>query len=361
MEDKALANFDPNKMASFRGDEDPASPTTIIFKQMQAAGIPLNAGNIQRFVASLGRQPNEAGPDIGSAGPPDRNLQVQRTDGDSNGKSVAGKIEGGTSSQPSKGAQSLPDREPSRPPGVGSPDTSSQPTSTAQAGIPGDPMTGGLPPGYQAGDAGGDSSWPLSGGLGKAGLGAAILAGAQAVPGMLGRLFPGVGSGLGTAIPADPSLALAGPAAVPQLTDQSAIRMPDATSGPTISLGQAAPPGQDISPMESAMQKAIAPQEMPQLGGPPSRLALPAPGERPPIPLPDATSGPTIEAGAPRGLNLTGATGGGQGPGGPGPLTPAMIREGQIKEGMIAPPQINFPSRAGRVGRIGRVGPIGVR
>ena len=245
-----------------RGDEDELSPTTIILNSLRAKGLPPNAENIRRAVAQMGRQPDEAGPD------PVAGLRVQRTDDNvgQGGGSVAGKVEGG--GQSGNAGDTKAPTGPAEPRNYenigggsdnsGSKTTSAQPSNSmnlggaiaAGAGIPlaFDWLTN------RGGGLGAEATEPWNVPLrGPIDVSPDALPGARVNPALAGPGGPQLGA---------PSLQLGGP--TPQIAG------PDAAQ----------------SPMEMAMQKALAPPAgVPQLGGP---------GEAPAIRLPDQTSGPTI-------------------------------------------------------------------
>src|SRR5215469_18012063 len=218
-----------NMMASFRGDEDPSSPTTIIFKNMQAAGIPLNAGNIRTYMQKLRMSPE--GPpgqfDMGARDDKTGNmesLRVERGSDDTRG-SVASKVEpqGNQGNAGNVDTRSGDQRTAARqPPGDdgGSPNTSAQPTQST----PGSTTTPGLP------GMPGDDDYSL----GRSGLGGIILGGLPAAY----AAYKGM-SGGGLA---------AGGGGAPTVDISSA-------GGATPTGGSGTP----ISPMESAMLKATAP------------------------------------------------------------------------------------------------------
>lgn len=256
-----MATFDPNKMAVFRGDEDEASPTTIIFKQMQAQGIPLNAGNIQKFM-----QQYRAGP-ASPAGQPDiiqggsdmkrpAELTIERGSDDS------------APAQPSRVSAPGPDtnrgavdtrsgdqRVAAESPRVadtrsGDQRSSAQPTSATD--LPIDPMSGATAVGAQGADT-------SLGPGGKTGLAALILGGAQLLPGLIdrgisavrGSASPLVPSGPAVTPDAGPQIRLPGPQAPLQLGGPQAPHMAD----PNAAIAMPPP-----TPMQSAMDKAVAPQ-----------------------------------------------------------------------------------------------------
>jgi len=231
-----------------RGDEDPLSPTTMIFKAIQAQGKPLNAANKRAYMQQLRSSPHTEGqPDIESDG---NTLTVQRDD--SKG-SVANKVEG----QGQRGNAGDTERTgPAEPRnyeniGGGSSNTGGSPSTSAQ----------------------------------PSNLGAAILgggAGMYAADWLANRGNTGERTEPWN-VPLRPvqdvdNPAIGGPGGTPQV------------SGPDMGL---LPPQGNVSPMEAAMQKALAPAGAPVLG---AGDTVPQLGltPRPPIPMPDETSGPTI-------------------------------------------------------------------
>jgi len=249
-----------------QGDEDAASPTTIILNRIKAQGLVPNADNIRRTVMAM-RQSGETVTDPGSKD----TLRLQGVDDDTRG-SVAGKVEpqGNQGNAGNVDTRSGDQRTAARqPPGDdgGSPNTSAQPTQST----PGSTTTPGLP------SMPGDDDYSL----GRSGLGGIILGGLPAAyaayKGMTGGGLAAGGGGAPTvdiagALP-PPPLRLGGPPAAPEA--------PTAAPGSVIPMGD-----QSVSPMESAMQKAI--------GGPQSPLLLGAPPPAAPIALPDQSSGPAI-------------------------------------------------------------------
>jgi len=253
-------------MASFRGDEDPSSPTTIIFRNMQAAGIPLNAGNIRTYMQKLRMSPE--GPpgqfDMGARDPASGNmesLRVQRDGGSDEvgkgGGSVANKVEGqGQTGNAGNSQGGTGPAEPRSYENIGdgvneTKTTSAQPSSN-----------------FNLGSA-------IAAGLGAGGaLGARYLFGGGASPadaefvgnaGMpsTGRVMDVNGTTLG------------GP-------DGGMLPGPQPVDLGSTGAGGISP---NVSPMEMAMQRAMQG---------PGGLQLGAPPPQPPIQLPDQTSGPPI-------------------------------------------------------------------
>lgn len=204
-----MAAFDPNKMASFSGDEDPASPTTIIFKQMQAAGIPLSAGNIRQFMEQKRSSPAqpEGQFDIEQGGQGQRTAQLKIERGSDD---TAGKIEG--SAPPASRSSDV-----SGPGAVNPANTTTEDKNTSSQPAPSeDPAIG-----------------ATAGGTGSTGnLGAMIATG----------------------------LGLGGAGALGMRAINSGL-IPGASAGPPPAIvPPVAPPAEPmLSPMESAMLKATAP------------------------------------------------------------------------------------------------------
>jgi hypothetical protein len=293
-----------------RGDEDPLSPTTMVFKYLQSKGLQPNAQNVRAAVMQMGRQPDEAGPD------PIPGLRVERqdnqSDASSRGGSVANKVEpqGNQGNAGSTGSAGGRDDTSN---GTSSKTTSAQPSDNVGQGGPVDPLSG-------SGGVG-----PLLGGIIATGLPLGAV-GYGAYKALTGGGMAAGGGGAPTvdiagALPAPP-LQLGGPPSPPEA--------PMAVPGSTIPM-----PDQSVSPMEAAMQKAIAPP------GSPLQLGYSG-GNAPPIALPDQSSGPAIPMPPPdRPASVGGAAATPQPrpsvtidtnpqlSGGPSPINPQMIRPGQ--------------------------------
>jgi hypothetical protein len=217
---------------------DPQSPTTLIMAYLASKGLPPTPQNVSRVLQMNAQQPGLI-PGLVNQAPPPPDAQATATGQQTNQQPI----------QPQQPQQQMP--TPPMPPAPQAAPSASAPQAPA--------------PQAQAPQQDGGSNWLTA-------LMQSILGGGAAA------FRGGGGSGGAEPMPPDMPMPSRGPIDVP----------PNMIQGPA-PLQLPGPQGQLQSPQN--------PQQVvqPQIGGPGNNSALPAPGEKPAIAMPDQTSGPTIE------------------------------------------------------------------